>query len=526
MFIKTLRLLSSWVGCALIGAAVTMSCSNDDLLQNAKESHRVVEDSTTFSGVSQEEAPTRTIIYDHTKGSGASVIWRNTDKILVKDNAGQWRQSATASFPIPSKKSNALFTVAGSYTSPTHAVVYTNKGLTGSQPQVDIKKAQTQTAPNNFDHAGESGDCGVATAQKVGSDYKFTLEHKASFICLIPRSSNTYVQHSKITKIEISSEDNIAGVYNIASDGTLTLASGGSKTITLTTGSGFAIDNTTADMSKNASYAVIAPGRHSLRIRYWLRNTADNPKETIDGTVTKYVTLTFVPGSIHDVTANLSINDYGGTNYYMWDAKANYWSGHEWNSADPWQPTKFLTTSSTNYPKPGSDSYTPNRTTAGPLEASTSHFAALPNANEMAWYVMKGDPRYDADEFWSTMGYLYKGGTWFKKRAYITDFSDSHQPDDASTDLRNTYKRLSKAVSNTLPATTEMDQYFYLPLLGYYSTSWNNYKFNAAGVTGYYWSSSAVPTNQTGSYALTINNKTATLQDSAPSSGMIVRPFE
>ena len=66
-----------------------------------------------------------------------------------------------------------------------------------------------------------------------------------------------------------------------------------------------------------------------------------------------------------------------------------------------------------------------------PLEASTSHFTALPNANEMAWYVMKGDPRYDADELWSTMGYLYKGGTWFKKRTYITGFSDSHQPDDA-----------------------------------------------------------------------------------------------
>ena len=111
-------------------------------------------------------------------------------------------------------------------------------------------------------------------------------------------------------------------------------------------------------------------------------------------------------------------------------------------------------------------------------------------------------------------------------RAYITGFSDSHQPDDASTDLRNTYKRLSKAVLKTLPATTEMDQYFYLPLLGYYSTTLNNYKFNAAGVTGYYWSSSAVPTNPTGSYALTINNNTATLQESAPTNGMIVRPFE
>ena len=58
-------------------------------------------------------------------------------------------------------------------------------------------------------------------------------------------------------------------------------------------------------MSKNASYAVIAPGTHNPRIRYWLRNTTDNPKGSIDGTVTKYVTLTFVPGSIHDITANL-----------------------------------------------------------------------------------------------------------------------------------------------------------------------------------------------------------------------------
>lgn len=336
MKIKTIRLMLSWVGCALTGAAFITSCSNEDILQGSQETRSNVEDSITFSGISQESAATRTIIYDHTKGGGASVIWKETDNILVKDNSGQWRQSATATFPIASKKSNALFKLAGRYTRTTHDVVYTNKALKGSQPQVEIKNKQTQSAPNNFDHAGESGDCGIATATKMGNDYKFTLEHKASYICLIPRSSNAYVNRSKIIKIEISSEDNIAGVYNIATDGTLSLASGGSKTITLTTGSGFDIDNTTADMSKNASYAVIAPGTHNLRIRYWLRNTTDNPKGSIDGTVTKYVTLTFVPGSIHDITANLNINDFGGTNYYLWDAKKNFWDGHEWNSADPW----------------------------------------------------------------------------------------------------------------------------------------------------------------------------------------------
>ena len=70
-------------------------------------------------------------------------------------------------------------------------------------------------------------------------------------------------------------------------------------------------------------------------------------------------------GSIHDITANLNINDFGGTNYYLWDAKKNFWDGHEWNSADPWQPTKFLTTSSLNYPLPGSDSYNRPRTATG-----------------------------------------------------------------------------------------------------------------------------------------------------------------
>ena len=109
MKIKTIRLMLSWVGCALTGAALITSCSNEDILQDSQKTRNAVEDSMTFSGISQESAATRTIIYDHTKGGGASVIWKETDNILVKDNSGQWRQSATATFPIASKKSNALF---------------------------------------------------------------------------------------------------------------------------------------------------------------------------------------------------------------------------------------------------------------------------------------------------------------------------------------------------------------------------------------------------------------------------------
>ena len=120
------------------------------------------------------------------------------------------------------------------------------------------------------------------------------------------------------------SDDDIAGTYDIAADGSLTLASGGSKTITVTTGSGFDIDNSADDMSKNATYAVVAPGTHTFRIRYWLRNTTDNPGGAIEGTVSKIVTLNCTAGSIHDVTANLNPHDYDGRKYYMWDAQQNY----------------------------------------------------------------------------------------------------------------------------------------------------------------------------------------------------------
>ena len=60
------------------------------------------------------------------------------------------------------------------------------KAITGSQPQVEIKATQTQSAPNNFDHAGESGDCGIATASRVGSGYNFTLNHKSFLSVLYP----------------------------------------------------------------------------------------------------------------------------------------------------------------------------------------------------------------------------------------------------------------------------------------------------------------------------------------------------
>ena len=476
---------------------LTASCTNDDTVQEGKQKKTdIPTGSTVFTGTSQSEATTRTAILNHTKGAGASVNWSSTDKIWVKDDAGTWQQSATATIPSATNQSFATFALSGTYTGASHDIIYTNKAVSGSQPQVEIKAIQTQSAPNNFDHAGESGDCGIATGVKLGNGYNFSLNHKASYLCLIPRTNNEYVKRSKLIKVEIMSDDDIAGTYNMTADGTLTLASGGSKTITVTTGSGFAIDNATEDMSKNATYAVVAPGTHTFRIRYWLRNMTNNPDGHIEGTVSKIITLNCTAGSIHDITANLNPHDYDGDHYYMWDAEKQYWYGYEWTkhlSGNTGQPT-LNGNSSSNYAQSNTDPrYYNEAFTYGATHTPCKDF---PNVNEMTWYAAKGEPRWDADELWTTMGHLYKGGMWFKKKTNISGFNPNTAED--GTDWRTNGGGRSWSASYTLPSAADANKYFYLPALGYnYSGQLNN-----VGVNGNYWSSSADPWLSYNAYVL------------------------
>ena len=476
---------------ALLFAA---SCANDNVAQeNKQKKDNIPAGATVFTGTSQPEATTRTAILNHTKGAGASVNWSSTDKIWVKDDGGNWQQSAAVSLPSALDKAVGSFALSGTYTGASHDILYTNKAVTGTQPQVEIKAEQTQSAPNNFDHAGESGDCGIATGNKDGNSYKFSLDHKAAYLCFIPRTSNEYVKRSKLIKVEIMSDDNIAGTYDIAANGALTLASGGSKTITVTTGSGFAIDNAADDMSKNATYAVVAPGTHTFRIRYWLRNITDNPRGAIEGTVSKIVTLNCTAGSIHDITANLNPHNYDGDHYYMWDAQEQYWKGHEWNLGGS-QPTVSQgftgATTSNDYAKSNADSRYCNESYPGRgISNPAIHTPCkdLPNANEMTWYCMYGDPRWDADELWTTMGHLYKGGMWFKKKANISGYNPNTAVD--GSDWRTNGNGNYWFVSQTLPDAADANNYFYLPALGCNDLGW----LSSVGTTGYYWLSSADP---------------------------------
>ena len=510
---------------ALLFAA---SCANDNVTQDEKQNKDNIPAGTTvFTGTSQPETTTRTAILNHTKGAGASVNWSSTDKIWVKDDGGNWQQSAEVSLPSALDKAEGSFSLSGTYTGASHDILYTNMAVTGTQPQVEIKTEQTQSDPNNFDHAGESGDCGIATSNKVNGAYKFTLNHKAAYLCFIPRSSNSYVNRSKLIKVEIMSDDDIAGTYNMANDGSLTLVSGGSKTITVTTGSGFDIDNTADDMSKNATYAVVAPGTHTFRIRYWLRNTTDNPGGVIEGTVSKIVTLNCTAGSIHDVTANLNPRDYDGDQYYQWDAKEQYWKGHEWWSANKDQPVldgnsngNFATNQNYTDPRHFNNSYL-----GYGINTPATHTSCkdLPNANELTWYAAYGEPRWDADELWTTMGHLYKGGMWFKKKSVLQD--EGHYNSNTAvdgTDWRTTSNQNNWPVSPSLPSIADAGNYFYLPALGYYSSGW----LNNVGNNGYYWSSSASQWGSNFAYDLDFDSGNVNVNNDYRGNGFRVDGFE
>ena len=125
--------------------------------------------------------------------------------------------------------------------------------------------------------------------------------------------------------------------------------SAGSKQIVLTTkdpvaGStnekGFSFTNATSISTADKVYMLIKPGAHTLKVRYWVKDYDTN----VEGTITKVLpSFNYDKNTYYDMTANLNVRNYDGDKYYMWDAQQNYWAGHEWNTANPWQPVLNLT---------------------------------------------------------------------------------------------------------------------------------------------------------------------------------------
>ena len=495
-FTSQLKSLALVFGIALAFA----SCANEDVAQNPTNPNEDNDKNlTTF--VAGDETKTRTSL----NYNSSDFYWEAGDYIYVKDDDGVLQKSSNAP---TSKVASFKYKVPGKFTASTsYKVYYLGKNSSGND--VTISTQQTQTAPDNTEHFGTAGDYGTATATGTlgGGSFSFQLEHQPAFLVFQPYTSNTILHNCYLTKVEVTSDNDIAETYTVnTSTGAIT-SSAGSKQIVLTTSGsssyyyGFPLSNNSASVTTNGAYMVIKPGTHILKVRYWVKDVATN----VEGTITKTLPSTaYASNTYYDMKANLNVRDYDGDHYYMWDAQNQYWYGYEWTKnlpAGTGQPT-VGGNSSSNYAQNSSDAnhryYNDSYPGYGVSNPAThTSCKDLPNVNEMTWYAINGDPRWDADELWTTMGHLYKGGMWFKKKANISGFNVNTAVD--GTDWRATYQfGNSWSVSNILPSVANASNYFYLPALGLYRVG----QLQWVGDSGYYWSSSANTSNS--SYAFTL----------------------
>ena len=524
-FTSRLKSLAFVFGIAMIFA----SCANEDVAQNPMNPN---EDNnknlTTF--VAGDEAKTRTTM-DYNTGN---FFWEAGDYIYVKDDDNVWRKSSNAP---TGKVASFKFKVPGKFTASASYKVY-YPGKNGSNNQVSIPAAQSQSEPNSTVHFGVSGDCGTADATGTvgGSSFSFALDHQAAILVLQPYNPNATLKDCYLTKVEVTSDNNITGTYTLdPSSGELTGTGTGKQIVVTTAGSsvspnGFPIKKV-ASVTDNSTYVLIKPGTHTLIVKYTLKDIATNVEGTITKTLSAY---NYDKNTYYDMTANLDIKDYDGDHYYMWDAQQQYWYGYEWTRHLPGntgQPTLSNglpgATSSSNYAKSNADSRYYNESYRGlGISNPATHTSCkdLLNVNEMTWYAKYGDPRWDADELWTTMGHLYKGGMWFKKKSVLlAEGNYNTEKSVDGTDWRINSNGNSWSVSQTLPSAADANKYFYLPALGLYINYYSG-QLDGIGLNGGYWSSSASSQGSTIAYYLNFDSGNVYVVGSDRNNGYRVEP--
>ena len=505
------RLLSFAALCTMALAAV--SCASEDVAQNGKDTDND-KNFTEFVGGRPE---TRTTM-DYNSGA---FYWEAGDKIYVQDDDNVWQVSNNAP---TGKVASFKFKVPGKFTAKASYKVY-YPGKNGTDNNVTIPATQSQTEPNSTAHFGISGDCGTADAARA-KNFHFTLDHQAAILVFQPYNSNAELNDCYLTKIEVTSDNNITGTYTLnSSTGDLT-GTGSGKQITLnTTGSGayangFPVKTTSASIGTNGAYMLIQPGTHALKVRYWVKDVLTN----VEGVITKDLSsFVYDKNTYYDMALNMNLKNYE-PNYCKWDAQQHFWYGHEWNAtnlSDRWQPVVSVD------PLPHASEI--SSPTSGPRAASTVFPGAgvrndavnlckdCPNVNEMLWYAEKGDMHVDENILWTGMGHLRKGGFWLKTKAKMASDNSTtvanikdFAPD--GTDWRNKINSTSMDIetivtTTTPPSASDLNNYFFLPALGYFwdESPTNNGFYIRGNLFSGYWSSSSIDVNNACAIYITPN---------------------
>ena len=464
--------------------AVMAGCSNGDAVLNTEKEIAANKENADLTAFASADAlNTRTSLDYH---SGA-FFWEDGDHIYVKDDGNGFKKSSN--FVSGTRQAHFKFMMPGIYVSNSYTVYY--PGEDGVNDQVTIAAQQTQTEPNNTKHFGKAGDCGLGKAIKnANGQFDFTLEHKASYLCFLPSTSHTLVS-TYITKIEVSSDNNIAGSYTLDAVGNKLTGSGNGKTITLTTkgsgdyADGFPLNKNNTSLVTNRAFMVIAPGYHKLTVKYYIRDVQTNVEGVI---VKKLKAFDYVAREYYDIASKLDVK-VCDDKYYMWDAQDEYWAGHK--AAQP----KKNGVQGSGYPE-ASDANRWYSQVSHPTVASKSA-KFCPNVNECIWYCLKGDPHWDNTTLWTTWGHLYVGGMWFKKTSVIAsengkaNAAELKKADPLGRDLATKKLFVNMPNNNQIASGTPINSsnYFFLPAAGYYSSG----KLENFGTHGRYWSCTPEP---------------------------------
>ena len=516
----------------LMVAALFAACASEDIAQDKKKENgtEVPKGGVVFATndtkisakrrfIDEDEfagAKTRTNI-KHTPGQGAEVYWTSDDFIWVKDKNGNWQQStaitlhdggASAEFTLPGNKTDYADGCEVRYTGNSSS----SYSAAPTAVNVGFPWSQSRTAPNDFSKAGDWGDCGSGVARYTGNPdkFNFTLSHKSAYLCFLPRCENTILAPNirlksiNITAIAGYVAVKFAGLFSFDGENIITNTPAFNNKIIITLPD-FSL-STVANQAANATYLAVTPGTYDFKIDYTIKDPMTNVETVITDTRTN---ITLDKGNIYDVTANLLPNfsnprDY---RYYMWDAQQDCWHGYEseqpiFNYGEPGG------TIGQHYPKDNTDArwYNETHSHGARYDAQGTLFKMLPNANELAWYVKKGDPHWvSTDDICIIGGHLqHVGGLWLKKKSAIIAYLKANgYPSIVEDDLKNGYRdKPSDApvdyrvlehfqISNspTLGPPANTTDYFFLPAAGLTLQGMSL----VFGSSGRYWSSSAYP---------------------------------
>ena len=486
---KINKFTSLFATCLLMGLT---ACSNDNLSDadpNNSAKDKDLTGKTSFSITS--EAKTRTSgVYN----SGVDFYWTPSDNIWV--NSGSTTSptlTASSSNNITSTTASAKFYFDGTYTAASYPVRYTGNA-SSSGNTVTIATSQNQDEANNATQLGTVGDCGVGTAtRQTDGSYKFNLSHKASYITFMPYYSKEALAASAVVtqiNVTVANGEKLAGKFNFSDNGLGTaISSSSSNSVTLTLNgtsseTGFPIP-TTATASKNAAIMVVAPGTYStFKVTYTLYDSVTGTKSTISYT---YSGINCTAGKNQVIKTDLGMATYTSrkTNYYMWDAKSNYWNGYE--SSQPLLNNAV----NTNDAKSSADTRWYN--TAFSYKVKTKAINSCkdePTFEALTWYIGAGSPQLDNKTLWVFAKHLYVGGIWLKKQSKISNFSSEVNYSGTNTWDSGKDIEFSVAISGK-PESSVRSDYFYLPALGQYKEG----KLIDLGKKGYYWASTPNPVN-------------------------------